>query len=149
MWSLLLVVAFGGFAVAGCSATAEPESSAPPAANSVTSEDARLDVNRASDGYIYGTLKNNSSAEVKVVGGTAEYASQVIPEKVNILDGESSGEPVSGGIPIPANSEVILEPTNYRIQVKGLNPTPTKGSTVAVNLALSNGTLSQIQTTVE
>lgn len=148
-------MALGSMVIAGCSSTATTQTSASPtstqpAANSVSSDNARLEVEAAAnDAYMYGTLKNSNPTTVNIVGGSAPNTSQVIPEKVNPLDGATSDEAVAGGIPVPGNSEVILESTNYRIQLKGLNPVPTKGSSVVVTLSLSNGTQSQVTAAVQ
>ncbi|MFA7267606.1 MAG: copper chaperone PCu(A)C [Candidatus Nanopelagicales bacterium] len=135
--------------LAACSSQSDSGPSSSPDPNVVTSNNAQLVLSKGGDAYVYGTLRNNSNDEVKIVGGTAESASKVTPEQVVTVDGKKTVELPPGGIPIPAQSELTLEPTNYRIAIAGLSPTPPKDGTINVNLALSNGSLSRIATTVQ
>ena len=138
-----------GLCLVGCSGQSDSSPSSSPDPNVITSNNAQLVLSKNAGAYVYGTLRNSSGNEVKIVGGTAESASKVTPEQVVTVDGKPTVELPQGGIPVPAQGDLTLEPTNYRIAIAGLTPTPPKGGTIHVNLALSNGSLSRISTTVQ
>ena len=81
------------------------------------------------------TIMNHSSEDVTLVGGSSPVAG--IVEIHEVINGEMV--PMSGGLVVPANSQVELRMGGYHVMLLELNKALVAGDEVEVTLEFSNG----------
>ena len=87
----------------------------------------------------FGTLVNDTDAEITVTGGSSPVAGMVELHEVVMADGEMVMQAKPGGFVVPAGGSLTLEPGGFHIMLMGLNETLAPGVEVPITLTLSNG----------
>lgn len=87
----------------------------------------------------FGTLVNDTDAEITVTGGSSPVAGMVELHEVVMADGEMVMQPKPGGFVVPAGGSLTLEPGGLHVMLMGLKETLAPGVEVPITLTLSNG----------
>ena len=81
---------------------------------------------------VYGTITNNSSQDVVLVGGATEVAGVVEVHEMAMIDGEMKMQEVDGGLVVPAGKSVVLEPGGDHLMLMMLTSDIVAGGTIEV-----------------
>ncbi len=81
---------------------------------------------------VYGTLTNNSSEDVVLVGGSTEIAGVVEVHEMAMIDGEMKMQEIDGGLLIPAGQSVVLEPGGNHLMLMMLTADLVAGQEISV-----------------
>ncbi|WP_311477636.1 copper chaperone PCu(A)C [uncultured Gulosibacter sp.] len=93
----------------------------------------------------FGTIKNDTDAEVTIVGAKAEIAGMVeLHETVVEADGSSMMQEVDGGFKIPAGAMLELKPGDNHIMLMHLHKSIMPGDEVKVTLEFADGTTADV-----
>ena len=87
----------------------------------------------------FGTLVNDTDAEITVTGGSSPVAGMVELHETAMVEGEMVMQPKPDGFVVPAGGSLTLEPGGFHIMLMGLNETLAPGVEVPITLTLSNG----------
>lgn len=91
---------------------------------------------------MFGTLRNTSGSPVTVTGGSTPVAGKVeLHETVKNASGQMQMQPKEGGFVIPAGGSFVLQPGANHVMLMELTGGLANGSTVAVTLTTSAGTV--------
>lgn len=147
-------VAIGIAALAGCgggsSSSGKADATATPANAKATAEAttaaAPLTVKdpwiKAADNKmtgVFGTLVNNTDAEVTVVSGVSTASKMVELHETADVDGKPMMRPKEGGFVIPAKGSHMLKPGADHVMLMGLTKAVKPGDEVTVTLTLKDG----------
>ena len=83
---------------------------------------------------VYGTITNNSSKEITLVGGLADVAGKVEVHEMAMIDGAMKMQKIDGGLVIPAGQSVVLEPGGNHLMLLELTEAVEPGSQISVTL---------------
>lgn len=89
---------------------------------------------------LFGTLTNNSDAEIRVVSGSSDVAGKVELHEVVSEGGQNVMQEKKDGYAIPAHGSLTLKPGAEHVMLMDLKKPITAGETVTVELRLSDGT---------
>lgn len=81
---------------------------------------------------VYGTLTNNGSEDVVLVGGQTEIAGLVEVHEMAMVDGEMVMQQIDGGLLIPAGKSVVLEPGGNHLMLMMLTGDLVAGQEISV-----------------
>ncbi|MEL0135228.1 MAG: copper chaperone PCu(A)C [Aquiluna sp.] len=81
---------------------------------------------------VYGTLTNNSSQDVVLVGGAAEIAGVVEVHEMSMIGGEMMMQEIDGGLVIPAGKSIVLEPGGNHLMLMMLTDDLEAGEEISV-----------------
>ena len=81
---------------------------------------------------VYGTLTNNSSQDVVLVGGATEIAGVVEVHEMSMIGGEMMMQEIDGGLVIPAGKSIILEPGGNHLMLMMLTDDLEAGEEISV-----------------
>lgn len=81
---------------------------------------------------VYGTLTNNSSQDIVLVGGATEIAGVVEVHEMAMVDGDMVMQPIEGGLVIPAGQSVVLEPGGNHLMLMMLTGDLVAGQEISV-----------------
>jgi copper(I)-binding protein len=141
---VLTAVAAAGLAVAGLSACGTDDEPAPTDAaasdTSISVSDAWVKAVDSDMTAAFGTLTNNTDAEVTLVAASTSAAPMVELHEVVMKDGSMVMQPKEGGIPIPASGSATLEPGGDHIMLMDVTEPIEPGDLVELELELSDGT---------
>ncbi|WP_407319446.1 copper chaperone PCu(A)C [Isoptericola halotolerans] len=138
-----VVLAAASLALVGCSTSddgaAASETSAAPAGDSVTINDAWVKAADSGMTAAFGELVHNGSADATVVSATTEASSALeLHETVENDAGEMVMREVEGGFVIPAGQELDLEPGGNHIMLMDLTDPLQAGEEVTFTLTFSD-----------
>lgn len=80
------------------------------------------------------TIRNDGDEPDRLVGGSAPFAGRVEIHRTTMDDGVMRMREVDGGLEIPAEGSVTLEPGGYHVMFMGLAEPLAEGDTVAATL---------------
>lgn len=81
---------------------------------------------------VYGTLTNNTSEEITLVGGITEVAGVVEVHEMAMVGGEMKMQEIDGGLVIPAGQSIVLEPGGNHLMLMMLTEDITAGEEISV-----------------
>lgn len=81
---------------------------------------------------VYGTLTNNGSEDVVLVGGQTEIAGLVEVHEMAMVGGEMVMRQIDGGLLIPAGKSVVLEPGGNHLMLMMLTGDLVAGQEISV-----------------
>ena len=81
---------------------------------------------------VYGTLTNNSSQDVVLVGGATEIAGVVEVHEMAMIGGEMKMQEIDGGLTIPAGKSIVLEPGGNHLMLMMLTDDLEAGEEISV-----------------
>ena len=81
---------------------------------------------------VYGTLTNNSSQDVVLVGGATEIAGVVEVHEMSMIGGEMMMQEIDGGLLIPAGKSIVLEPGGNHLMLMMLTDDLEAGEEISV-----------------
>lgn len=81
---------------------------------------------------VYGTITNNTSNDIVLVGGTTEVSNQVEIHEMAMSGGEMVMQKIEGGLVIPAGETVSLEPGGNHMMLLDLSKAVVAGDTISV-----------------
>ena len=81
---------------------------------------------------VYGTLTNNSSQDVVLVGGATEIAGVVEVHEMSMIGGEMMMQEIEGGLVIPAGKSIVLEPGGNHLMLMMLTDDLEAGEEISV-----------------
>ena len=81
---------------------------------------------------VYGTLTNNSSQDVMLVGGATEIAGVVEVHEMSMIGGEMMMQEIDGGLVIPAGKSIVLEPGGNHLMLMMLTDDLEAGEEISV-----------------
>jgi copper(I)-binding protein len=81
---------------------------------------------------VYGTLTNNSSQDVVLVGGATEIAGVVEVHEMSMIGGEMMMQEIDGGLVIPAGKSIVLEPGGNHLMLMMLTDDLEAGEEISV-----------------
>lgn len=81
---------------------------------------------------VYGTLTNNSSQDVVLVGGATEIAGVVEVHEMRMIGGEMMMQEIDGGLVIPAGKSIVLEPGGNHLMLMMLTDDLEAGEEISV-----------------
>lgn len=142
-------------ALTGCGAQgAEPENSAAAAdvveAGPISVTDPwikAVDIDKNDHGMTgaFGTIKNNTDAEVNIIGAEAEVAGMVeLHETIVEADGSSMMQEIEGGFKIPAGGTLELKPGDNHIMLMHLQKSLMPGDEVKITIEFADGTTADV-----
>ena len=91
------------------------------------------------NGAVFMTIKNNSGQDMKITSAVGDIAERIELHTHIIKDDIMMMREVDG-YEIPANDEIILEPTGKHIMLMGLQNPLVDGQTFPLNIKTHNGT---------
>lgn len=120
--------------LAGCGSSSDSGADSP----GVTVTDAWI---RASSGPMTGIFGDivNTGDEVTIVSASNTASAKTELHEMAMVDGEMVMQQKPGGITLPADSTVVLEPGSDHIMAMGMTAPVSVGDEVEVTLTLSNG----------
>jgi copper(I)-binding protein len=81
---------------------------------------------------VYGTLTNNSSQDVVLVGGATDIAGVVEVHEMSMIGGEMMMQEIDGGLVIPAGKSIVLEPGGNHLMLMMLTDDLQAGEEISV-----------------
>ncbi|MDP4505453.1 copper chaperone PCu(A)C [Nonomuraea turcica] len=87
----------------------------------------------------FGTLVNNSDADITVVSGTSPLSPKVELHEVVEAKGKMVMQPKKGGFVIPARGSLTLQPGGDHIMLVGLAEEVKPGAQISFTLTLADG----------
>lgn len=126
MPKIALIVA-AVFLLAGCATTPAVEVSDYWVKSSETSTQGGMTA-------IYGTISNNSTEDVVLVGGSTAVAGVVEVHEMAMIEGEMKMQRIEGGLLIPAGEAVVLEPGGNHLMLMMLTEDVLAGEKIEVVL---------------
>ncbi len=81
---------------------------------------------------VYGTLTNNSSQDVVLVGGATDIAGVVEVHEMSMIGGEMMMQEIDGGLVIPAGKSIVLEPGGNHLMLMMLTDDLEAGEEISV-----------------
>ncbi|MEU4404110.1 copper chaperone PCu(A)C [Streptosporangium sp. NPDC023963] len=148
---LAAVMVLGGCGSEGSTAPAAAPSTAAPAATPSTPSTAAVAavaltitdpwVKTAKKGMsaAFGTLVNNTDAEVTVVSGASPLSPKIELHEVVDSKGKMIMRPKEGGIVIPARGTHLLQPGGDHIMLMGITEAVKPGAQIPFTLTLKDG----------
>lgn len=136
----------GSSAEGSASAAASSPASAPAAAESSSTPTLTGGWVKATDeqmSAVFGTITNPTDSELTLDSAEVDIPATVELHEVVQEAGSAVMKKVDGGLKIPANGELALEPGGYHIMLVGLGAPITPGQEVALTLHFSDGTTSK------
>ena len=92
---------------------------------------------------MFGTLRNTSSADITVTGGSSPVAGKVeLHETVKNDSGQMQMQPKQGGFVIPAGGSFVLQPGGNHVMLLALKGALDNGASTTVTLTTSGGDVS-------
>ncbi len=88
---------------------------------------------------VYMTVENHSGRADRLTGAKTDVADMVELHETRMVDGVMQMRPVSGGIEVPAQGQVSLEPGGYHIMLMGLRQDLAEGNRIRVTLIFESG----------
>lgn len=126
----------------GCAATAAPAAptTSATAADSLSIEDAWVKAADEGMSAAFGTLENDSDADITVVSAESPASTMIeLHETVANDAGEMVMQPKEGGFVVPAGDSLELAPGGNHIMLMGLTAPLVAGDDVTFTLVLSDG----------
>lgn len=81
---------------------------------------------------VYGTITNNGSEDVILVGGSTDVAGVVEVHEMSMIGGEMKMQEIEGGLVIPAGKSVVLEPGGNHLMLMMLESDVLAGEKIEV-----------------
>jgi copper(I)-binding protein len=81
---------------------------------------------------VYGTLTNDSSQDVVLVGGATDIAGVVEVHEMSMIGGEMMMQEIDGGLVIPAGKSIVLEPGGNHLMLMMLTDDLQAGEEISV-----------------
>jgi copper(I)-binding protein len=81
---------------------------------------------------VYGTLTNDSSQDVVLVGGATDIAGVVEVHEMSMIGGEMMMQEIDGGLVIPAGKSIVLEPGGNHLMLMMLTDDLEAGEEISV-----------------
>jgi copper(I)-binding protein len=81
---------------------------------------------------VYGTLTNDSSQDVVLVGGATDIAGVVEVHEMSMIGGEMMMQEFDGGLVIPAGKSIVLEPGGNHLMLMMLTDDLQAGEEISV-----------------
>ncbi len=137
-------VAVAGLALAGlsaCSSSSTTSEASPSAAAGCPVSVSDPWVKAADKGMTaaFGTLQNSGASAVDIVSAsTPDSASMELHEVVD-NNGQMVMQPVAGGITVPANGDLKLEPGGYHLMLMDVTTPIKAGQDVPITLSCADG----------
>jgi periplasmic copper chaperone A len=89
---------------------------------------------------MFGTLRNTSSTDITITGGSSPVAGVVeLHETVKNDSGQMQMQPRQGGFVIPAGGTFVLQPGGNHVMLMALNGALDNGTSTTVTLTTSGG----------
>jgi copper(I)-binding protein len=82
----------------------------------------------------YLTIENKGAAADRLVGASADVAEKIEIEKISMVGGGMSVQPVDGGLGISPGEKVVMAPGGYRLAMLRLKSQLKKGTKVSMTL---------------
>lgn len=82
----------------------------------------------------FATFTNNTDADIKILGGSAEIATMVEAHEVVMSGGKMMMQAKEGGIVIPAGESLTLEPGGLHIMLMGLKKAIATGDEITMTI---------------
>ncbi|WP_293695809.1 copper chaperone PCu(A)C [uncultured Agrococcus sp.] len=134
-------LALGGFALAGCSATAEEE---------LTVTDPWVRSEAGDMTAMFGEIENTTGSDLLIDSIETEVADTVeMHEMVEDDSGNMIMQEIEGGFTIPAGETLVLEPGGDHFMFMGLHDELLAGDTVTVTVHFDEGEPLTIEATVK
>ncbi|MEU4540390.1 copper chaperone PCu(A)C [Streptosporangium sp. NPDC023825] len=134
----------GGTAPAAAPSTAAPAATPSPstaavAAVALTITDPWVKTAKKGMSAAFGTLVNNTDAEVTVVSGASPLSPKIELHEVVDSRGKMIMRPKEGGIVIPARGTHLLQPGGDHIMLMGITEAVRPGAQIPFTLTLKDG----------
>ncbi|MBK9180552.1 MAG: copper chaperone PCu(A)C [Acidimicrobiales bacterium] len=100
--------------------------------------DARLPEPAGANAAVYLVIRNAGDADDTLVGASTDVAARAELHRSTMQDGLMTMEPVSGGIPLPAGTDVVLEPGGLHVMLFDVQALD-EGDTLTLTLELAQG----------
>jgi len=81
---------------------------------------------------VYGTITNNGSEDIVLIGGSTEVAGVVEVHEMSMIGGEMKMQQIEGGLVIPAGKSVVLEPGGNHLMLMMLESDVLAGEMIEV-----------------
>ena len=83
-------------------------------------------------------IRNDGDAPDRLLGGSTPIARRIEVHRTRLVDGRHEMEPVPGGLSIPANGALILEPGANHLMLFGLQTDLVQGETFPLTLQFAH-----------
>lgn len=135
------LVAVAALSLTGCAASASAPAASPALAGaSVSVSDAWVKAADAGMSAAFGTVHNDSAADVTLVSAETSASSMTELHETTANDaGEMVMQQKPGGFVIPAGGEAVLQPGGDHIMLMDLTAPLAAGSDVTLTLTFSDG----------
>ncbi len=84
---------------------------------------------------VYMTINNKSGAGDRLTGTSSDVADKLQIHEMKVEDGVMKMRELPGGLPIPADGSVTLQPGGYHVMLIGLKKPLTAGETFLLTLS--------------
>lgn len=84
---------------------------------------------------VYGTLTNDSSEDVVLIGGATDIAGVVEVHEMSMINGEMKMQEIDGGLLIPAGQSIELEPGGNHLMLMELTRDLLAGDEINVTFS--------------
>ncbi|MFD1659520.1 copper chaperone PCu(A)C [Streptomyces caeni] len=140
------IAALAGCGSGGSSSSGKADATATPAEAKATTAAAPVTVKdpwvKAADSKmtgVFGTLVNNTDAEITVVSGASTASKTVELHETADVNGKPMMRPKEGGFVIPAKGSHVLQPGSDHVMLMDLAKAVKPGDEVTVTLTLKDG----------
>lgn len=97
-----------------------------------------MDMSNTSTAAFYFKVTNNGDEADRLVKIESDIAQAVEIHEVQMTDGAMSMSPQHDGVEIPANGELVLEPSGYHVMLIGINKSLLEGEEFTATLFFEN-----------
>jgi len=102
----------------------------------------------AGDGVLFMELANEGDEDDLLIGARSDIAERIELHGARLRDGETVSEPV-GSMPLPAGSELVLEPEVLFFKIFGLERALIEGGSFDVELRFENAGSGPVEVAIE
>jgi periplasmic copper chaperone A len=95
------------------------------------------------------TLANTSALPDRLVAASSPVASQVEIYAIKVVGGEVAMRPLEGGLALPSETTLTLQPRGYHLLLRGLTAPLAKGRRMPVTLSFEKAGSIDIELVVE
>lgn len=143
---MLGVAAVGVLGMAVATACGSSDTTGPHA-DSITVSDAWIKASDTEMTAEFGTLTNDSDSDIHLVGGSSEIAGKIEIHETVETDGAMAMREADGGLAIPANGSLTLDPGGDHLMLMDLREPINAGDTVVVTLEFGDGSTKEVSAT--
>ena len=86
---------------------------------------------------VYGTLTNNTSADIVLTGGKTDAAGVTEVHEMAMIDGQMKMQEIDGGLTIPARQSIELEPGGNHLMLMQLTADLLAGDEISVTFSFT------------